>query len=355
MKIRDARQTRPTEWCSSQGGWKGTETMKRFSNLAGIRLLQTTRFRQTVVSLCFVALCFLVAAAVELAADEDPPQKNTEVPAAFQKITKQAVPLNRQKTLFLDRKEKCLYLQGTVVLDAGLLEMLCCREQTKEHESIIAVNCKAFPIHTGLLALKAKPGKPVSFNPKYQPPTGEKIAIFVIYVNQEGKLIQQDAHQWVRSVTRRYFFTPLARQPVDLTIPEKCNMKYDRRRRELLYYGTMSPDELKRLQQLSEDKKYRDALQKIYQLSQPHLLQADWVFAGSLFQKDPQTGEQRYLAEGGDYICVANFASAMIDVAIPSSASDANRGFEANSDLIPPPGTPVLLKLQRAVDSKQGK
>lgn len=329
--------------------------MKPISNLARIYLRRSTRIQLTVVASYVVALNFVIAVSAEPAAEDAPPKNNNKVPAAFQKITKQAVPLNRQKTLFLDRKEKCLYLQGTVVLDAGLLEMLCCREQTKEHESIIAVNCKAFPIHTGLLALKAKPGKPVSFNPKYQPPTGEKIAIFVIYVNQNGKLIQQDAHQWVRSVTRRYFYTPLARQPVDLTIPEKSKMKYDRRRRELLYYGTMSPEELQRLEQLSEDKKYRSALKKVYQLSQPHLMQADWVFAGSMFQKDPQTGEQRYLAEGGDYICVANFASAMIDVAIPSSASDANRGFEANSDLVPPPGTPVLLKLQRAVDSKQGK
>ena len=47
--------------------------------------------------------------------------------------------------------------------------------------------------------------------------------------------------------------------------------------------------------------------------------------------------------------------SAMIDIAIRSSASDANRGFEANSDLVPAPGTDVILKLQRVVDSKQAK
>ncbi len=312
-------------------------------------------FHKISCSLFTVSLLLFVLSVSDVVADETSQKAKPEIPAAIQKLTKQAVPLNRQKTLFLDTKEKCLYLQGTVVLNAGLLEMLCCREQSKEHESIIAVNCKAFPIHTGLLALKAKPGKPVSFDPAYQPPTGEKIAIIVMYANKQGKLIQCDARQWVRTVTRRYFFTPLARQPVDLTIPEESDMKYDRRRRELLYYGTMSLDELKKLQLLCEDKKYREALKELYQLSQPHLLKADWVFAGSLFQKDPQTGEQRYLAEGGDYICVANFSSAMIDVAIPSSASDANRGFEANSDLVPPPGTPVLLKLQRAVDSKEAK
>ncbi len=306
-----------------------------------------------------IILVFMMAAISFLSggtfADEKSKETRQEIPAEFRKLTKQAVPLNVQKTLFLDPKEKCLYLQGSVVLNAGLLEMLCCRVQSKEHESIIAVNCKAYPIHTGLLALKAKPGKPVSFNPEYQPPTGEKIEITVIYINKQGKLIRSDAHKWVRTATRRYFYTPLARQPVELVIPEDCEMKYDRRRRELLYYGTLSSKELKRLQKLSQDKKYRDALEKIYKQSQPRLLKADWVFAGSQLQKDPQTGEQRYLAEGGDYICVANFASAMIDVAIPSSASDANRGFEANSDLVPPPGTLVLLKLQRAVDSKRAK
>ncbi len=307
-----------------------------------------------VVPLPFVVLIllFLLPNHDRLVAQERAEQTKSRFPEALQKLTKQGVALNRQKTLFLDIKQKCLYLQGKVVLNAGLLEMLCCREQTKEHESIIAVNCKAYPIHTGLLALKAKPGKPVSFDPEYQPPSGEKIAIVVMYINEDGKLVQCDARQWVRTVTRRYFFTPLARQPVDLTIPENSDLKYDRRRRELLHYGTMTPEALNRLQLLSKDKNYREALKKIYQLSQPRLLKADWVFAGSSLQKDPQTGEQRYLAEGGDYICVANFSSAMIDVAIPSSASDANRGFEANSDLVPPPGTPVLLKLQRAVDVK---
>lgn len=291
----------------------------------------------------------------ETFADEKEPNRpkaKKGIPTVLRNVTKQAVPLNLQKTLFLDRKEKCLYLQGTVVLNAGMLEMLCCKEQSKEHESIISVNCKAYPIHAGLLALKAKPGKPVSFEPEYQAPSGEKITITVFYVNTQGKLEQQDVRKWVRSVTRRYFVTSLSVLPEDLTIPEDCEMKYDRRRKELLHFGTLSAQELKRLQRLSEDKKYRNALETIHKQSQPQLLNADWVFTGSEMQVDPQTGEQRYLAEMGDYICVANFVSAIIDIAMASSASDANRGFEANSDLVPPPGTPVILKLQRSVDVK---
>ena len=47
-----------------------------------------------------------------------------------------------------------------------------------------------------------------------------------------------------------------------------------------------------------------------------------WVFAGSGFWKDHETGKEFYMAESGDFICVSNFTTAMLDVPIESSQSN---------------------------------
>lgn len=70
-----------------------------------------------------------------------------------------------------------------------------------------------------------------------------------------------------------------------------------------------------------------------------------FVFGGSGFWEDTQTGERYYLAEDGDLICVANFPSAMLDVPVESSQSDDLLIYEALSERIPPVGTEVTLVL----------
>ena len=78
-----------------------------------------------------------------------------------------------------------------------------------------------------------------------------------------------------------------------------------------------------------------------------------WVFAGSGFWKDPETGEEFYMAEAGDLICVSNFSTATLD--IPAKSSQVNEGllFEANPDVVPPLGTPVRLVLKPKLEEKE--
>src|SRR5262245_17720112 len=71
-----------------------------------------------------------------------------------------------------------------------------------------------------------------------------------------------------------------------------------------------------------------------------------FIFGGSGFWKDPD-GEMHYMAEDGDFICVSNFASAMLDLPISSSSANANLMFDAYTERIPPAGTPVALILQQ--------
>lgn len=77
-----------------------------------------------------------------------------------------------------------------------------------------------------------------------------------------------------------------------------------------------------------------------------------WVFAGSGFWKEPETGKLFYMAESGDFICVSNFTTAMLDVPVESSQSNEALKFEANPDVIPPLGTPVRVVLTPKLKDK---
>jgi hypothetical protein len=71
----------------------------------------------------------------------------------------------------------------------------------------------------------------------------------------------------------------------------------------------------------------------------------DWVFAGSDFYVDPESQKRFYQAEMGDFICVSNFPSAMLDVPVESSSDNDNLVFEAFTERIPKRGTPVCIVL----------
>jgi hypothetical protein len=184
---------------------------------------------------------------------------------------------NLGRSLWLDPKERRLYLRAKVVLREGILEHLMCSKGTKEHEAILATDAVPSLIHAGLIATGAEQGKPVQFVPKFEPPTGSPIAIEVQWL-RDGKVQKQDAREWVKSDKDK----PLAR---------------------------------------------------------------DWVFAGSQFYEDPFTKKQRYAADDGDLITVANFASAILDLPIESSSNDAERSFTTNTAQIPDVGTEVLIAL----------
>ena len=74
-------------------------------------------------------------------------------------------------------------------------------------------------------------------------------------------------------------------------------------------------------------------------------LAENWVFAGSDLFTDPVTKKLIYAADEGDLITVANFGSAILDLPLASSASNADRTFSADTAHVPPLGTEVLLRL----------
>jgi hypothetical protein len=191
------------------------------------------------------------------------------------------VRLDPTSHVWADKKNRRVVVDGYVALRAGQLEMLACPVFTKEHESVVAVFSKAQTVHAGLLAVGAKQGEPVKWEPEYKPPTGSEIRVMALWRDAEGKRKTIDAREWVRVV------------------------------------GT-------------DDK----------------TLDTNFVFAGSIFWEDPDTGEKRYMAESGDLICVSNFSTATLDIPMRSSQVNSGLMFSAFTDRIPPSGTPIRLVLQ---------
>lgn len=262
------------------------------------------------------------------------------------------VALNKQKTVLLDVEGKRLLLRTKVCLQEGVLEMLCCKKQTKEHESILSIDSTAQAIQAGLLAIGGKVGSPVKFTPKYQPPRGQKLNIYLQWKDQKGKLHREPAQDWVRTVTNRYYTSKLEMLPEGVVVDKKTELRYDEKYKELIWFGPMSKKVRDQFLSKSKDRHFQDAINKFYTDSQVHLMKADWIFTGSGFSVDEMTGKKYFHAESGDLICVANFPTAIIDVNIKSSAAgEGNLMYEANTKKIPPRDTPVTIEISLAKKS----
>ena len=96
----------------------------------------------------------------------------------------------------------------------------------------------------------------------------------------------------------------------------------------------------------------RTAQEMILNMQTEEPMTEQFVFTGSRFVKHPDTGEEFFLASReGDLVSVANFPSAILDIAGRSSDQASMQMFRANEDMIPELGTSVTLVLTPAVDS----
>lgn len=293
--------------------------------------------------LCWTAAVLFVFVLPVPAADDLAAQGKS--PAKGAAASGEPTPLNKSGTVLIDLKAKRLLVKSEVVMREGLLEMLVCLKQTKEHESLLSVDAKAQVIHAGLVALGAEVGSPAKFLPDYKPATGQQIDIFFSWTDAEGKLHRDAAQKWVRHATRRYFVEKLDPIPKSFAIPADSDLKWDEKHKELLWYGPMSETQRDGLLKLNQAASFQQAINSFFKQTQTRQMEANWVFAGSGFTTDADTGEKFYLAEAGDLICVANFTTATLDLAIESSATNDTLMFEAYTERIPPLGTKVTMEL----------
>ncbi|HTN77935.1 MAG TPA: YdjY domain-containing protein [Pirellulaceae bacterium] len=185
--------------------------------------------------------------------------------------------LSKDGDIWIDMKRKIVVMDGRIACREGQLEMFACPRGTKEHESVVAVNAKPSIAHAALLAVGAKAGTPVKFDPKYVPASGTTVEILVLWKDKDGKNQKMRAQEFIK------------------------------------------------------------------QIKTGKAMEYDWVFAGSGFWLDEETGVKHYHGDSGDFICVSNFPTATLDLPVKSSQENTNLLFEANTAKIPAKGTKVRL------------
>ncbi len=131
-------------------------------------------------------------------ADKTQP-KAAEQGKAVSKTSSGLVKLTKEHDVWIDPKRKWVVVDGIVCLREGQLEMFACPRDTKEHESVVAVNAKARYVHAALLAVGSRVGHPVKFDPKYVPATGTVVDIAVLWRDKKGVKQVMRAQDWVQN------------------------------------------------------------------------------------------------------------------------------------------------------------
>ncbi len=101
----------------------------------------------------------------------DKEQQSIEIADGWKRLGKNQIWINETK--------KKVMVRGSICLTEGPLEMFACPLQTKEHESVVAVEAKSSEIHACLVALGFEPGNPVQWQPDFKPAKGPSVQIEV--------------------------------------------------------------------------------------------------------------------------------------------------------------------------------
>ena len=248
--------------------------------------------------------------------------------------------------LAVDDDRRSLWVRSEVVLRDGVLEMLLCRTKTKEHESILATPVAAQTLQAGLIAAGLKPGTPAQFEPDYRPPTGQTLAITLHWTSGKGPH-QGRSQDWVRHAINRWHAAPLP-ESIAATLPleEIDDLRYFKFDKVLLHHGSMTEAALAQYQTLSDDPAFQTALKTLHAAGRSRPMDADWIFAGSEWREFD--GVREFAAESGNYVCVANFSDAIVDIDQRSSNENGALQYEPWTERVPPVGTAVWVEFAAA-------
>lgn len=138
--------------------------------------------------------------AISPKASADPEPVNPDVASADQPdlpVDPAWKPLTENGIVWLDMQQKSVVVSAKICLREGPLEMFACTPGTKEYESLAVVDCPAFMVHSALLAIGAKAGSPVSFNP-YKAASGSVVDVFIDWLDDQGVKQRVKAQDWIR-------------------------------------------------------------------------------------------------------------------------------------------------------------
>lgn len=218
------------------------------------------------------------------------------------------VRLDEKMTVWVDKDKKNVVLQGWICQTRAPLEFFMCTGRgvlllnpydgeegmpdqlvqfrgAKTHEAVVCVDVRPSIIHAGLLAIGARPGEPVRFQPEFKPATGAEIEVILRWKKEDGEIVEKRAQDVVMDAATG--------EPMDI----------------------------------------------------PWVFAGSFFYTDD---EDPAPTPKRYYAADseGEIIGVSNFPSATLDVPKASSAANAELLFQANQDALPERGTPVTILLR---------
>lgn len=109
----------------------------------------------------------------------------------------------------VDRAIGEVRVPAIVACTVGWLEQVACREGTREHESLLVVECKPSDVHAALLLLDLMPGAPGTWSydgheVEVRAPHGDGVAPFVRY-EVDGAALERPVAEWIRGADGRAF------------------------------------------------------------------------------------------------------------------------------------------------------
>src|SRR5215212_5409671 len=93
------------------------------------------------------------------------------------------------------------------------LEFFCVQSGGSEHESVLRTPAKPSHVHTALLAIGLKPGRPVQYSEslkKWLPPQGPPLHVSVEFAGKDGKTVTIPAYRCMRDLHTRKEMKPMS-------------------------------------------------------------------------------------------------------------------------------------------------
>ena len=208
--------------------------------------------------------------------------------------------------IHLNLEERCVDVNATVCLREGLLELVVCTKNSKEHESIVVMNARPLQVHTALLLLGARPGTPATHQTLEGdtkqwipvPPTGDPIEVSLVFPDSKGKLGEHPINKFI------------------------------------------SPAQMNGLDKFAIEKK-------------PKAFPSRFLFAGSHLLEN-KNGPKKYACEySGNVISVSTFGDELL--CLPEIFGHQNDGlaWQVNPEGLPEIGGNVILRLRPKVKNKK--
>ena len=255
-------------------------------------MIYKTFSHHVLFGLSLLLLSTLHVTARAQAAPEAAPAASSEVGAAGANAADaprqgdQALPGIR-----VDRENRLVDVAAAVVTREGdWMELLGCAPESREYESILVVKARPSHLHLALVMIGLEPGHPLQIQWKDEkpvaiPPAGARVAVSLVYTDADGKTHDVPANKWIKNQVTG----------------------------ELLEGNV-------------------------------------WLFAGStLRQSEDKSRPPVYLADvNGSVISLVNFGDDVLARDSVTTNRNDNGAWAANTDLVPPVGTEVVIRLTPA-------